>query len=286
MKITTTITLLLSMGISLFSQDFIFDPASKQYQLKLGNDVLYNLELVTTGGSSHATMSLHSDELEYANFSINNDEGGELLLRNFNTPNDGVVLNDKMLNFVDGTGSSYLISRSSGFQAFDNNGNMTVQIRGDVSGDGRVSTNELEITGGSDLSEHFDITNAKVDIQPGMIVSISGKQGELSITNSKRDKKIVGIISGANGIQTGMLMGQKGSIADGDYPVALTGRTYVLANTENGPIESGDFITSSSIPGYGMKVKNHKKSQGAIIGKAMTELEKGSGYVLVLVNLQ
>jgi hypothetical protein len=40
------------------------------------------------------------------------------------------------------------------------------------------------------------------------------------------------------------------------------------------------------MPGHGMRVKDHKKAQGAVIGKAMSSLEKGQGLVLVLVTLQ
>jgi hypothetical protein len=35
-----------------------------------------------------------------------------------------------------------------------------------------------------------------------------------------------------------------------------------------------------------MKVTDHTKAQGAIIGKAMSSLSKGTGKVLVLVTLQ
>jgi hypothetical protein len=35
-----------------------------------------------------------------------------------------------------------------------------------------------------------------------------------------------------------------------------------------------------------MKVTDHQKAQGAVLGKAMTALEKGKGLVLVLVTLQ
>jgi hypothetical protein len=35
-----------------------------------------------------------------------------------------------------------------------------------------------------------------------------------------------------------------------------------------------------------MKVKDYDKAQGAIIGKAMTNLESGQGLVLILVSLQ
>jgi hypothetical protein len=35
-----------------------------------------------------------------------------------------------------------------------------------------------------------------------------------------------------------------------------------------------------------MKVTNHARAQNAIIGKAMTRLNRGTGLVLVLVSLQ
>jgi hypothetical protein len=35
-----------------------------------------------------------------------------------------------------------------------------------------------------------------------------------------------------------------------------------------------------------MKVTDHGKAQGAILGKAMTTLDSGRGLVLVLVTLQ
>ncbi|MBC8526497.1 MAG: hypothetical protein H8D22_06470, partial [Candidatus Cloacimonetes bacterium] len=76
------------------------------------------------------------------------------------------------------------------------------------------------------------------------------------------------------------------SIADGNVPVALTGRVYCLADASNGSIQPGDLLTSSQLPGYAMKVSDHEKAQGAIIGKAMTSLENGQGLVLVLVSLQ
>jgi hypothetical protein len=68
--------------------------------------------------------------------------------------------------------------------------------------------------------------------------------------------------------------------------VALSGRVYVQADASNGAIEPGDLLTTSSLPGRAMKVTDHAKSQGAILGKAMTALDHGQGMVLVLVTLQ
>ena len=81
-------------------------------------------------------------------------------------------------------------------------------------------------------------------------------------------------------------MGQRNSKADGKYPVALTGRVYCYVDATEGAIVPGDLITTSATPGHGMKVDDHARAQGAIIGKAMTALESGKGLVLVLVSLQ
>jgi hypothetical protein len=152
---------------------------------------------------------------------------------------------------------------------------------------GRVITQELQITGGSDLSEQFDIEGVIDAVKPGMVVSIDAKRpGKLLISNEAYDSKVAGIISGAGGIKPGMLMGQKGSAADGEHPVALTGRVYCWADASTGAIQPGDLLTTSSVPGHAMKVSEHSRALGAIIGKAMTSLESGKGLVLVLVSLQ
>ena len=61
---------------------------------------------------------------------------------------------------------------------------------------------------------------------------------------------------------------------------------YCWVDTSNGPIKPGDLLTTSDTPGHAMKVTDYAKAQGAIIGKAMSSLEKGRGLVLVLVTLQ
>ena len=164
----------------------------------------------------------------------------------------------------------------------------TVRIQGaDGNNEGRVITQILQVTGGSDLSENFDIKAPGMEPQPGQIVCIDPENPGRLITSSRaHDNTVAGIISGAGGVKTGMLMGQAGTVADGKHPVALTGRVYCQVDADRGAIRPGDLITTSDTPGHGMKVTNHDRSQGAIIGKAMTALESGKGLVLVLVSLQ
>jgi hypothetical protein len=155
------------------------------------------------------------------------------------------------------------------------------------------------------LSEGFDIRSAQIDppesardtVQessmqeqaptPGMVVSIDPTNpGKLAISSEPYDRKVAGVISGAGGVKPGMMMGQSGTEAEGDYPVALSGRVYCRCTTSNGDIQPGDLLTTSRIAGHAMKVSDYERSQGAIIGKAMTALADGDGLVLVLVGLQ
>ena len=146
----------------------------------------------------------------------------------------------------------------------------------------------LEITGGADLSEWFDVRPERDCLPaPGMLVSIDAQRpGGLSISKEAYDRKIAGIISGAGGINPGMLMGQKGTKADGASPVALNGRVYCWADASTGPIEPGDLLTSSDTHGHAMRASDCTKARGAILGKAMSRLKTGRGLVLVLVTLQ
>jgi len=153
--------------------------------------------------------------------------------------------------------------------------------------EGRITADDLEILGGADLSEQFDIASDGSKLEPGMVVSIDPKHpGRLEISCIAYDKKVAGIVSGAGGIQPGMLMGQKGTNVDGEHPVALSGRVYCWADASCGSIEAGDLLTTSEIPGHAMRVTEYEHSQGAVIGKAMTSLKDGRGLVLVLVSLQ
>jgi hypothetical protein len=96
---------------------------------------------------------------------------------------------------------------------------------------------------------------------------------------------VAGVLSGAEGINPGIQMHQEGML-EGGKNVALTGRVYVLADATMGAIKPGDLLTTSATPGHAMRVKDHMKAEGAILGKAMSGLKEGKGMVLILVTLQ
>ncbi len=157
---------------------------------------------------------------------------------------------------------------------------------------GAAIVDSLQITGGADFAENFDVSAVsdeaeEMNVEAGMVVAIDPvNPGKLALTTTAYDRRVAGIISGAGGVNPGMRMSQTGTLADGQHPVALSGRVYCWVDASQGAIEPGDFLTTSNTPGHAMKVADAAKSQGAIIGKAMTGLKAGKGLVLVLVTLQ
>jgi hypothetical protein len=112
-------------------------------------------------------------------------------------------------------------------------------------------------------------------------------QGDLCLTRPRYDTRVAGVISGANGLEPGMVMKAVGHTnADGEHPVAMTGRVWCFVDASFGSIVPGDRLTTSTTPGHAMKAEESARCGGAVIGKAMTELKEGKGLVLVLVNLQ
>jgi hypothetical protein len=141
----------------------------------------------------------------------------------------------------------------------------------------------LRITGGADVAEPFVMPEA---IAKGSVMVIDDAHpGQLKLSTEAYDTRVAGIVSGANGINPGIALHQEGALTGGKN-VALSGRVYVQADASSGAIKPGDLLTTSDSPGHAMKVTDHVKAQGAVLGKAMSALQDGKGMVLVLVTLQ
>ena len=153
-----------------------------------------------------------------------------------------------------------------------------------IIGGANVSVCTLTIRGGCDLAEPFPMKEE--NIGKGSVVVIDEEHpGQLMLSARAYDTRVAGVISGANGINPGIALHQDGALDQGEN-VALTGRVYVKADASYGAIKPGDLLTTSDTPGHAMKVADHAKAQGAILGKAMSALPEGTGLVLVLVTLQ
>ena len=154
-----------------------------------------------------------------------------------------------------------------------------------VKKEGIISVPVLEITGGSDGAEYFNIKKSD-NLEAGCLVIIDEEnEGKLKISSKPYDPRVAGVISGAGGVKPGITLEQK-EVLEGDELVSLWGRVYVKATTENGKIRPGDLLTSSSMEGHAMKATKKRKSRGAIMGKALSSLDEGEGLVLILIQPQ
>ncbi len=149
-----------------------------------------------------------------------------------------------------------------------------------VFNNGAVWSNGGYTSGGADVAEQFAVSGAAPE--PGTLMVIdAGHPGQLKPSSSAYDSKVAGVVSGAGGLQPGVTLSEQDGVA-----IALAGRVYVKAEAFSGAIAPGDLLTSSDLPGYAMKASDRSRAAGAVIGKAMTGLDSGTGLVLVLVSLQ
>lgn len=182
-----------------------------------------------------------------------------------------------------GTGSALLVSKIGGTASA-----VTILYTGtgkalDVGGTARVQV--LEVTG-ADLAERFPVSD-DVRPEPGTVMAIDHQNaGKLCVSKGAHNRRVAGIVSGANDLPAGAIMGHTSKEMEDAPAIALTGRVWVKCDKSNGSIDPGDLLTTSEQAGHAMKVTDHVKAQGAIIGKAMTALDSEDGLVLVLVSLQ
>jgi hypothetical protein len=162
-------------------------------------------------------------------------------------------------------------------------------LNGNVAVSGAVTAQVVTVLGGSDVAEPYNVAPAgEVKAIPGYVVAIDpDKVGQMRVVSKAYDTTVAGIVSGANGINPGITLRQKGTVADGELPVASIGRVWCWCDADaSGPIVAGDLLTTSDTPGHAMKAVDKERRDGAVIGKAMSSLKSGKGLVLVLVSLK
>jgi hypothetical protein len=142
----------------------------------------------------------------------------------------------------------------------------------------------VEITGeirlsNADLAEAFDMPERA---EPGTVV-VATDSGIVEASCKEYDKRAVGVISGAGPCRAGIILDTHPS--DGRVRVAMLGKVYCKVDANAAPIESGDLLTTSRIPGHAMKAVDSPRAFGSVIGKALSPLGAGTGLIPILVVL-
>jgi hypothetical protein len=258
------------------------------FHYHVGMEQDYNTRLINNadGVLSFWGVPVNQESLgrNYSLIQFSSDQGGSLKLGNPINEGGGPYIDFRLGVQFEQDYNVRLVNESSGVLAFYG----PPDARFDVHG--RLRANVLQITGGSDLAEPFDVTApaAHTPIVPGMVMVIDRERdGKLTPCARAYDTAVAGVLSGAKGLQPGMVMKAEGQPhAEGEHPLAMTGRVWCLADAAHGAIQRGDRLTTSPTVGHAMKALDPARADGAVIGKAMSELESGTGLVLVLVNLQ
>ena len=143
-------------------------------------------------------------------------------------------------------------------------GRVDILIGGPTSGrTASVDGVRLVATGvgtGLDYAENYPADPSNIP-QPGDVVSLDnlGNLAEVTLAGKPMDDSVIGVVS----TNPGEVLGP--DVPDPKVAVALSGRTPVKVSSENGPIQIGDYLASSDIPGVAVKAI----TAGPVIGVAM-----------------
>ena len=127
----------------------------------------------------------------------------------------------------------------------------------------------------ADLAEDFNVLD---DAAAGDLVSAAGGPDVIK-SSGPYEANILGVIASDPAIILRLYSSDGVALLANPKPVALAGRVPVNVTNENGPIQVGDYITSSSTPGHGMKATE----AGPVIGMALENLDEATGQVLIKV---
>lgn len=148
------------------------------------------------------------------------------------------------------------------------------------------STAYTGVTCGGDYAESVDAIGGQMDYVPGDLLVIDPKAPGRFLKSTKPYSTLV---AGIYSTKPGTIGRRETTYAKTDttaVPMAMMGIVPTKVSTENGPVETGDLLVTSSTMGYAMKGTDRGRLTGAVVGKALGSLDSGKGVIEVLVTLQ
>jgi hypothetical protein len=152
-----------------------------------------------------------------------------------------------------------------------------------------VSTQSTAYTGvicGGDYAESVDVAGERTNYEPGDLLVI-GPDGSSDVIKSSEPYStlVVGVYSTKPGV-VGRRQTTDPKTSKTEVPMAMIGIVPTKVSAENGPIKRGDLLVASSTFGYAMKGTDRSKMLGAVVGKALGNLNSGLGVIEVAITLQ
>jgi len=159
---------------------------------------------------------------------------------------------------------SYSLTNKDNGNVLAINSNNSTIFRFTSEGSAYTGADGAWYSGGADVAEYYLSSQT---LEAGEIVALNENQSQSVVRSDKPyQPTLAGVVSTTPGFVAG-------AYTEGGYPIALVGRVPVLVSNINGSIKIGDPITSSSIPGVGMKATQ----AGPIIGQAMDNFDGTTG---------
>ncbi|MDA4115250.1 MAG: hypothetical protein OK442_01690 [Thaumarchaeota archaeon] len=154
---------------------------------------------------------------------------------------------------------------------------------GSVTTSGKVTAYDVVLTGGGDIAEEF--AQLGEESEPGTVMVI-GDEGGLSKCTLEYDRRVAGVVSSAANLKPAIVLkGAERALRKG-VSLAMVGRVYCKADASYGPIRVGDLLTTSPTGGHAMAAMDPARAFGSVLGKALANLERGTGLIPILIALQ
>jgi hypothetical protein len=150
--------------------------------------------------------------------------------------------------------------------------------------DGTVQSTAGSCTGG-DYAESVDMTGDHSQYEPGDVLAIDPAHPGYFLKVSEGYSTLV---AGVYSTKPGYVGRRQPSSKprDGEVPMAMVGIVPTKVSAENGAIHTGDLLVASPTVGHAMKGTDRSLLTGAVIGKALGNLESGTGIIEVMISLQ
>ena len=181
---------------------------------------------------------------------------------------------------------AYLVNRAGG--------NIMVGVVGQnpdvpvfrVDGSGRVYANGGFQPSGADFAESMAVVGDRTKYAAGDLLVIEPSANRhLTLAQQPYSSLVAGIYSTKPGM-LGSTRKVDEAPAEDEVPLAVVGIVPCKVTAENGPIQVGDLLVTSSTPGHAMRGTDRSHMLGAVVGKALEPLPQGTGVIQVLVTLQ
>ncbi len=149
-------------------------------------------------------------------------------------------------------------------------------------GDVLVTGDVVLVNSSGDVAEDFDVEADSAHQEPGTVLVI-GSGGKLCASVNPYDTRVAGVVSGAGELKPAIVL-QRLEGRRSRCPIALVGKAFCKVDASFGSICAGDLLTTSATPGHAMKVSDYSRATGAILGKALKDLDGGQGMIPILVT--